>query len=316
MGRKKPRDRRELSFFDHIDELRARIIRSLLYIIVGAIVGWAWREPLLDFLQRPARIGATRVGIDELTFRVFEPVGGFMIAIQVALLAGVVAAAPLILWEIWRFIEPALEEDERRYAVLIVPFASLLFLGGVAFCYVVSPNAFAFLFRIDMSLGVDVERTLQPYLWFMMRLMLAFGLAFELPLVLMFLGFVGVVDSKRLLGWWRHAVVFMFIFAAIVTPTVDPLNMTILAVPLIMLYMLSIALVRLVQRDKSERDTTGPEEDYDLAASEDDTYAVYKEAQDAAAREQAETLYTHDDETDAPQPPPEDDDGRPRGTTG
>ena len=320
MGRK-PRDRRELGFFDHLDELRARIIRSLLYITGGAAVGWTWREPLLDFLRRPAEIGAARVGIEDLPFRVFEPVGGFMIAVQVALLTGLVAAAPLILWEIWRFIEPALDDDERRYAVLIVPFASLLFLGGVAFCYVVSPNAFAFLFNIDMSLGVDVERTLQPYLWFMMRLMLAFGLAFELPLVLMFLGFVGVVDSKRLLNWWRQAVVLIFLFAAIVTPTVDPVNMTILAVPLVMLYMLSIGLVRLVQRDKSERGKAGQEEEFDLADSEgvapdDDPYAVYAEAE--AAREEAEAPSRDDDEpaaTDADDtdavPPPREDDERP-----
>ncbi len=260
----RPRDRRELSFWDHLDELRARIIRSAAYIVVAAVAGWIWRQPLLVLLRHPAEVGARAVGVEQLPFRVFEPLGGFMIAIQVALVAGLIAAAPLIIWEVWRFVEPALEEHERHYALLVLPFACLLFLGGVVFCYYVSPSAFAYLFRIDLTLGVQLERTLQPYLWFIMRLMLAFGLAFELPLVLMFLGFIGVVTSEQLLAWWRYAIVVIFLFAAIVTPTVDPVNMTILAAPMFALYMLSILLVRIVQRKRrlaaEEAEEHGPEE--------------------------------------------------------
>ena len=193
---RKERDRREMSFFDHVEELRTRIIRCVVYVAAASVAGWVWREPLLEFIRRPAEVGARAVGVERLPFRVFEPLGGFMIAIQVALVAGIVLASPLILWEIWAFVEPALEDHERKYAVLIVPSAVVLFLGGVVFCYYVSPRAFAFLFSIDKSLGVDIERTLQPYLWFILRLMLGFGLAFELPLVLMFLAALGLVNAR------------------------------------------------------------------------------------------------------------------------
>ena len=302
----KQRNRKELGFFEHLDELRNRIIRCVIYIVVGSIAGWTYREPLLVLLRRPAEIGAQQVGVEHLPFRVFEPVGGFMIAIQVALMTGLVAAAPLLIWEIWRFVEPALEHHERRYSILVLPFAIMLFLGGVVFCYFVSPRAFAFLFSIDLTLGVELERTLQPYLWFMMRLMLAFGLAFELPLVLMFLGFIGVVDSRQLIRWWRQAVVIVFIFAAVVTPTMDPVNMTILAVPMMLLYLLSIVLVRFVQR-KRERETAAPAEDFDVGQAEgvtqDDPYE--------SAERETEQFYAEAN-ADAPEAeaeePPDDDD--------
>lgn len=289
------RDRKELGFFEHVEELRARIIRSVVYITLGSAAGWIWREPLLEYLRRPAEVGARMVGVDNLPFRVFEPLGGFMIAIQVALVAGIILAAPLVLYEIWAFIEPALEEHERKYAIVILPFSVLLFLGGVAFCYHVSPRAFAFLFSIDQTLGVQIERTLQPYLWFILRLMLGFGLAFELPLVLMFLGVIGLVNSRQLLAWWRYALVLIFVFAAIVTPTVDPVNMTILAAPMMGLYMVSILLVRFVQR-KKERAEEGvlEEEEYsipqpDPEEAEDTTRETYAEAH-AASEAQAEEI--------------------------
>ncbi len=279
--RRKQRDRRELGFFDHLDELRMRLIRIVCYVCAGGVAGWHYRVGILSLLRQPAEVAAEAVGVETLPFRVFEPAAGFSIAIQVALLAGVILASPLIIWEIWRFIEPALENNERRYAVVVLPFAVGLFLGGVVFCYYVSPRALEFLFRIDMSLGAEIERTLKPYLWFMMRLLIAFGLSFELPLVLMFLGFIGVVNSRQLLSWWRHAIVIIFCFAAIVTPTVDPVNMTVLAGPMVLLYLLSIVLVRMVQKAKERqaaRDEAagmGPVTPVDYSASDQETEAFY-----------------------------------------
>jgi len=293
------RDRKELTFFEHLDELRFRLVRVVAYVVVGAVAGWYYRVPLLDMLRYPAEHAAQMVGVENLPFRVFEPAAGFVIAVQVALLAGVIAASPLIIIETWRFVEPALENSERRYAILILPAAIALFLGGVVFCYFVSPNAFAFLFRIDQSLGVEVERTLRPYLWFMMRLLLAFGLAFELPLVLMFLGFIGVVNHRQLLGWWRHAVVIIFVFAALVTPTVDPVNMSILAGPMILLYLASIVLVRFVQRTKKSSQDEQDETD-DAAATDSEVDQFYA----GTSPEDAEGVSSDDD---AQIPAPEDD---------
>lgn len=284
---KRERNRKELAFWGHLEELRMHIIRSVLYITAGAVVGWVKRPAVVDIMRRPAEIGAKAVGINHLAFRVFEPIGGFMIAVQVAVLVGFCLAFPLLLWELWRFLEPALEDHERKYALWVLPSAVGLFACGVAFCYWVAPAAWAYLFSIDKSLGVVPERTLQPYLTFMLRFMLGFGLGFELPLVVVFLNLIGVVSTQWLLQYWRHAVVVIFVFAAIVSPTWDPLNMTIMALPLVVLYALSVLLIWAIRR---------PGE---------------KAREAAARRAAAATEGEAAEESDTPEPPPAEEAGAP-----
>ncbi len=261
-------NRKELSFFEHAEELRGRVLRMVGYMAGGMVVAWVARTPLLTLLRRPAEIGARQAGLEELPFRIFEPAGGFVLLMQIALVTGIVIAFPLIFMELWLFIEPALESREKRYIIWLLPAATALFLGGVVFCYYISPRAFTFFFNINRSMGVDVELTLQPYLYFLLRLLLVFGLAFELPLVLMFLGFVGIINSGQLISWWRYAVVVIFIIAAIATPTTDPATMTFMAVPLVLLYGLSILLVRAVQKH-----TGAAEEQTDLPYPYDEVYS-------------------------------------------
>lgn len=251
--------RKELSFFEHAEELRMRLLRMVGYVAAAMVVTWVLRTPLLDILRRPAEIGARQAGIEDLPFRIFEPAGGFMLMMQIALVAGIIVASPLIFMELWLFIKPALELHEKRYVIWLLPGATGLFIGGVVFCYYISPRAFTFFFQINQSIGVDVELTLQPYLYFLLRLLLVFGLAFELPLVLMFLGFVGIINSGQLRRWWKYAVVTIFVIAAIATPTTDPVTMLFMAGPLVFLYGLSIGLVRLV-----EKRSTSSTEDEDL----------------------------------------------------
>ena len=241
-------ERKERSFFEHAEELRNRLLRMVAYVGGGMVVSWVWRTPLLNLLRLPAETGARLAGLDELPFRIFEPAGGFVLLVQIALVAGLIIACPLIFMELWLFIEPALQRHERRYVIWMLPAATGLFLGGVFFCYCISPRVFAFFFRINQSIGVDVELTLKPYLYFLLRLLLMFGLAFELPLVLMFLGFVGLINSGFLLRWWKHAIVIIFITAAVATPTPDPVNLLFMAGPMVVLYALSIGLVRLVEK--------------------------------------------------------------------
>jgi len=243
--------RKEASFFEHLEELRMRILRALIYTALGAGLAWTIRGPLLAVLRLPAEIGAQQAGIEELPFRIFEPAAGFILMMQIALVAGLILAAPLIFMEMWLFIKPALEPHEKRYVFWLLPAATILFAGGVVFCYFISPRAFGFFFHINQSMGVEVELTLQPYLYFLLRLLLVFGLAFELPLVLMFLGAVGIVRASGLLAWWRYAMVAIFIVAAVATPTTDPVTMLFMAGPLVFLYLLSIGLVRLVEKRRS-----------------------------------------------------------------
>ena len=246
------RDRKEAGFWDHLEELRWRIVRSVIYVTVAMTAAWVFREELLTLLRYPAEAGAAMAGIEDFRFRIFESAGGVILMMQIALVAGVIIASPFIFAEIWLFVEPALEEHERRYVIFMLPAATLLFVSGVAFCYWISPKAFGFFFKFNEGIGVQPELTLAPYLYFLMRLFLAFGLVFEMPLVLMFMARVGFVSRRQLLAWWRYAVVIIFSIAAIATPTVDPVTMTLMAGPMIVLYVLSVVLCGFVEKKRDE----------------------------------------------------------------
>ncbi len=259
-------ERHELSFWDHLEELRWRILRTIIYVVVAAAASWVFREQMLEMLRLPAEAGAAMAGIEDFEFRIFEAAEGFILMMQIALVAGLILAAPGAIIEMWLFVEPALEEHERKWVVLVVPLAVFLFLGGVVFCYYISPRAFAFFFHFNRSMGVEVELTLKPYLFFLMRLLLVFGIAFELPLVLTFLAAVGIVTRDQLIGWWRQAVLIIFIFAAVATPTTDPATMSFMAGPMVLLYLISVWLAGLFEKRKPGE----AEEDHAQAADASD----------------------------------------------
>ncbi|MGI5819153.1 MAG: twin-arginine translocase subunit TatC [Armatimonadota bacterium] len=262
-------DPNELSFWDHLEELRWRLLRMIVYVVIAAAASWIFREAMLDLLRYPAELGAVMAGEEQFSFRIFEVAGGFILMMQIALVAGLILAAPAAIVELWLFVEPALEPHERKWVILVVPLAILLFIGGVAFCYMIAPRAFAFFLRFNRSMGVEVELTLPPYIFFLMRMLLVFGIAFELPLVLSFLAAVGIVTRSGLLQWWRHAVVAIFSFAAIVTPTTDPATMSLLAGPMVLLYFLSVWLAGLFEKRRKRTEAASPDdEERALDASE------------------------------------------------
>ena len=245
-------DPKKKSFWEHLEEMRWRVVRSVIYVAGAMIAAWVFRGDLLLLLRYPAETGAAMAGIEDFSFRIFEAAGGIILMMQVSLVAGIIVASPLMFIELWLFVEPALEKHEKRYVVVMVPAATLLFLFGVAFCYWISPKAFGFFFTFNEGIGVQPELTLQPYLYFLLRLLLVFGLVFEMPLVLMFLARVGLVTRRQLLSWWRYAVVIIFIIAAVATPTVDPVTMSFMAGPMVFLYGLSVLLCGLVEKKRKE----------------------------------------------------------------
>ena len=242
----------EYSFWDHLNEARNAILRSLVYVMVGTAVAWIYRAWIFWGLQWPALKGAAWIGLTDFHFRIFEPAGGLMLMMYAALAIGCVLAAPLWLWEIVHFINPALTPSERRVAMLLIPGAIVLFLLGAAFCYAISPVFFAFLFKFNQSLGVSPEVAMIPYLKFFVLCLVVFGISFELPLVLLFLVYLGVLNSQMLVEKWRTAVVLIVIVAAIATPTTDPLTMTLMALPMALLYFVSIWLARWVEKGRPE----------------------------------------------------------------
>jgi len=255
------RDPKELDFFEHLEELRARIIRSAIYVIIGMIIVWFIHKDLFEVVKAPLWAGAQRAGfhpndpkINDIMVVGNTVTAGFVFALQISFFGGLLVAFPLMALEAWLFIEPALLDHERKYVLIILPFSVALFVAGVVFCYIIAPLGIAFLLRFQKDMGMTPVLNVIEYMRFILRLLLVFGLVFQLPLVLMFLSFVGLVSSKQLLDKWRYAVVAIFIIAAIATPTTDPFTMTIMAVPVMLLYGLSILLARIVEKRSREEE--------------------------------------------------------------
>mgnify|MGYP005811401165 FL=1 len=220
----------------HLQELRKR-----LFIAVGALVGttllsFAFAQPIMSFLATP--VG----GLSGLTsIEVTENLGAFM---RVSLLSGVALGMPVMVYELLAFVLPGLKEGEKRWVFLVVPMATLLFLAGAAFAwFVMLPVALPFLTQF---MGIRTQVRPDNYFGFLTQIMFWLGICFELPLILMVLAKLHVVSSKQLLKGWRYAVVGAAVVAAVVTPTVDPVNMSIVMAPLLVLYGVSILLARMV----------------------------------------------------------------------
>lgn len=216
----------------HVDELRRHLLRSLAAVVLTVSLSFAFTTQLVEFLARP--IG----GLDALrAIEVTESIGVFM---RVALLTGLTAALPYIAFEFWLFIAPGLYPRSRRFALLVIPLATLLFLGGMAFAFfVMLPAALPLLLNF---MGIQAELRPQSYFGFVTGLMFWLGVFFEFPLVIYALTSAGLVRPAVLAQQWRLAVVIIALVAAIITPTVDPVNMSLVMLPLILLYFVSIGL--------------------------------------------------------------------------
>lgn len=216
----------------HLVELRRRLLNSILGIAVGTVVGLLITQPLLMLLADP--IG----GLERLqAIRVAENLSVFF---RVSITAGIILASPYVISQIWIFVASGLNPTERRFFYLLFPFATVLFLGGVAFAYLVMlPVAVPFLVSFT---DIATTPTLEDYVGFVTTVLLWVGVSFELPMIVFVLAKMELVNAKMLARNWRIAVMLIAIVAAVITPTPDPVNMGIVAAPLIALYLLSIVL--------------------------------------------------------------------------
>ena len=222
---------------EHLVELRKRLKWAVLSILGGFSLCYYWSAQIFHWLMRPV-LAALPEGERALHYSSsLEP---FMNYLKVGLWAGVFLASPLIFLQLWLFVAPGLYRRERRMVTPFVAAATLFFLGGSAFCYfVILPPAFEFLLS---TAGVDIKPMLMmsDQLGLVMTMMIAFGLVFELPLILTLLAMLGIVDHKFLSKYRRHAIVLNVIIAAIVTPTGDPFNLALMAVPMLLCYELGV----------------------------------------------------------------------------
>jgi sec-independent protein translocase protein TatC len=232
-----PEDDIHLSLRDHLVELRKRLKWSVIWLMVGFSACYYWSAPIFHFMMKPV-LAALPEGEKALHYS--SSIEPFMIYLKVGLYAGLFAASPFIFYQIWLFIAPGLYRKERRAIAPFVFSATLFFAGGALFCYlVILPPAFQFLIG---SAGLDIKPMLMmdEQLGLVMMLLMAFGIIFELPLVLTLLAMIGIVDHKFLSKYRRHAIVANVAIAAIVTPTGDPFNLALMAVPMLLCYELGV----------------------------------------------------------------------------
>lgn len=233
----------QMTFWEHLGELRNRILISLAAVVVMTCLAWIFRIYIYDVLLWPLYLADPTVKLNQ-----FSITEAFFTFLRISIFAGVVLASPFVLFQIWAFVAPALRPNEKRVAAwMIIPIA-LLFIGGVVFIYL-----WLLPFSIHFLLGFSPEQlkltlSQDKYFSFITGLCLTGGLLFELPVVLGLLGFIGLVNPRMLWRYTGHALVILMTAAAIITPTGDAFNMLALTAPLMGLYFLSILVVWFVQR--------------------------------------------------------------------
>lgn len=225
-----------MSIWEHIAELRSRLIKVILAVIIGGFAGWFLYPYVLNFLQQPFCEVQT-----DCQFIATEPLQAFGLRIKMSAYIGVAAAMPVILWQVWRFITPGLHSHEKKYAIPFMVSALSLFALGAFVAYITLNPTLQFLTSIG---GGDITPfyTAESYVTLTIWMMLAFGVGFEFPVVLVALQMMKVITPRQLLGWWRIAVVVIALTAAIITPSGDPISMFALGVPMTVLYILSIGV--------------------------------------------------------------------------
>jgi sec-independent protein translocase protein TatC len=244
-----------MTVFEHLAELRTRLFRAALALVAGAVVGYVLFDPLIREIIAPYCDLPQAVRLAEgddcvlLGFRVLE---GFSVRIKTSLVVGLFIGGPVIFYQLWRFITPGLTSSERRYALPFVLFSQLLFAAGIAFAYLIIPKGLAILLNLG---GPSIAPALgaEEYLSFFLTTSVAFGLVFELPLVLIFLSLVGIVTAKGLRRFRPYAIVVNVAVAAVVTPTTDPVNLFFMAGPMVLFYEMSIAAAWLIERSRRRR---------------------------------------------------------------
>jgi len=231
-----------MTLLEHLDELRRRILRTLIVVVAAFFGCFAFAEEIYNLLAKPIE-----PHVDQLVFDgVADP---FIVQVKVALLASVFVTSPYLVGQLWGFVAPGLYRREKRYAIPFIFFGSFFFLGGGAFGYFVAlPFATEFLVNMGLSANWDADIRIERYFGFAVNVLLGLAVMFQLPIVIFMLSQLGVVTPRFLMRHFRWAVLIIIIISAVITPTPDAVNMTIVAGPTVLLYLVGVGASALVQR--------------------------------------------------------------------
>ena len=243
-------DEKRLTFLGHLAELRKRLIKSVIAVVITSILSFIFAEQIFDILISPAPQDINLIYI-EMT----EMIGTYM---RVCLVSGIILAMPYLTYQLIMFVSPALTQREKRYVYLILPWIALMFAAGVVFAYfILIPRITEFLLTWPPGIATPQPR-IGNYINVVTRLLLMVGLVFEMPVLTTFLARLGIIKPKWLADKRRTAIILAFILAAIITPTIDPINQSLVAVPLVILYEMSIWLAKLVYKKEPQAVTPTP----------------------------------------------------------
>jgi len=244
-------DDRPADLTEHLEELRTRIVRSLFAIFVGWVAGYILFPAVYHLVSLPLEEPLRKVQGRTVFLHFADP---FFLRLKLSFVVGLIFAAPYVTFQIWAFVAPGLTRNERRVVKMFIPFSGGLFVMGVVLGYLFLPAAIRWFLSYLNDYG-DATLLQNPlsYVLLAVKILLAFGLSFQLPIVLIILAKLGLVTSSRLLTYWRHAIIVIFTLAAIVTPTNDPLSLMVMALPMVFLYFLTIGVVKRMESNRAKQ---------------------------------------------------------------
>lgn len=247
------RSRGQMPLADHLRELRVRLLKSLAALAVGAIAGYVIFPWVLEILIAPYCAVTDQTREEGSCYLIaLRPLEPFSVRVKTAVVIGLFVAAPVIITQMWRFVTPGLTSRERRYTLPFVVLSQVMFAAGVLFAYLVIPQGLRILLNLGGP-GIEALLSADEYLSFFLTMSVAFGLVFELPIVLIFLALAGVVRAGMLRRARPYAIVLMFIAAAFITPTTDAATLLLLALPMVAFYELSIGVAWMIERSRARR---------------------------------------------------------------
>lgn len=239
---------------DHLRELRSRLLKAGIAIAIGMVIGWIYYTEIFTWLSAPFAdvVAQAQAEGREVTLALTGVADPFILQLQVAAVTGLLISAPVWLYQLWRFVTPGLHRHEKRWAMAFALFATPLFLSGVFLAYTVLPFGLEILFGFTPD-NVENIVSVDRYLSFFIRMVLVFGIGFLAPLMIVLLNFAGILTGKRLLSWWRWIIFTIFIFSAVATPTGDPINLLLLAAPILFLVVIAVGISLLNDKRRARK---------------------------------------------------------------